>query len=244
MAIQASQSGNVLFLILLAVGLFAALSYVVSDGSRGGSGTISSEKARLAANEILSYHASMKATVETLQQRGCSENDFGFSHPIITRTSGEVIYYDSPTMKNSCKLFDPSGGNFTPKTFTEYAIPIIDVLNQYNVLLPGSTRTMIGRFKGTGNDTSPELYFHTNAIKKEVCEAINKQLKIDNGNPLLVTGVPNRPYNGNFASLSDFAVGKAGEEAAIGLSMFCTSIGNVNIAGGVSYNFISVVIPR
>ena len=77
-----SEHGNVLFLILIAVALFAALSYVVTQSSRSGSGNIGKEDAKLAAAEILNYVTSVQTAVQTLMlRRECGINKLTFDNP-------------------------------------------------------------------------------------------------------------------------------------------------------------------
>ena len=47
------QSGSAFFLILFAIAAFGALSYIVFKDSRGSEGALGSEKAKLAAEEII-----------------------------------------------------------------------------------------------------------------------------------------------------------------------------------------------
>jgi len=54
------KAGNVLFLILIAVALFAALSYAVTSSSRSGTGGVGEDKAKLAASTLLQYAAGVE----------------------------------------------------------------------------------------------------------------------------------------------------------------------------------------
>lgn len=56
------QNGNVLFLILIAVALFAALSYAVTK-STSGSGSVSKEKLALSISELLQQSSTIKTEI-------------------------------------------------------------------------------------------------------------------------------------------------------------------------------------
>ena len=60
-----SQKGSVLVIILVAVALFAALSYTVANMMRGGA-EIGSEKAGIYASEILTYAQSVGEAVKII----------------------------------------------------------------------------------------------------------------------------------------------------------------------------------
>jgi hypothetical protein len=58
-----SRSGNVLFLILIAVALFAALSYAVTSSSRSSGAQIGADQARIMAAEIRQYASSIEQAI-------------------------------------------------------------------------------------------------------------------------------------------------------------------------------------
>lgn len=58
-----SESGNVLFLILIAVALFAALSYAVTQSTRSGGGDAGRETTLVNAAQITQYPASVKTAI-------------------------------------------------------------------------------------------------------------------------------------------------------------------------------------
>jgi len=94
---RASQRGNVLFLILIAVALFAALSYAVTSSNRSGSGDTSGEKAKLSQAVLDSYMAAINVGTMRLNFRGCGIIDY-------TPPAG----WGSET--HNCHLFHPDGG--------------------------------------------------------------------------------------------------------------------------------------
>lgn len=58
-----SESGNVLFLILIAVALFAALSYAVTQSTRSGGGDASKETTLVNSAQITQYPAAIKTAI-------------------------------------------------------------------------------------------------------------------------------------------------------------------------------------
>ncbi len=76
-----SQSGNVFFIVLLGVVLFAALVFVVSRSMRSeATAGMSKRQSELAAVDILSYGQKLEHAVGKLLQRGVSENDIDFTN--------------------------------------------------------------------------------------------------------------------------------------------------------------------
>lgn len=102
------QSGNVLFLILIAVALFAALSYAVTQSSRG-SGDADNELARIAQAEVDNCSASIDSTKLRLSIiGGCDETQVSYELP-----NGSNPNPFSPSDK-SCHVFSPGRGGANP----------------------------------------------------------------------------------------------------------------------------------
>jgi hypothetical protein len=100
------QHGNVLFLILIAVILFAALSYAVTQSNKGGGSDARKEKSSLAGNQILNYANSVNAAVMALRiSRGCDDTQISFENPIVSGYENA----NAPLDKR-CHVFDPAGG--------------------------------------------------------------------------------------------------------------------------------------
>lgn len=70
---HAMQRGNVLFLILIAVALFAALSYIVMSSTRVRSESLSKERSELYTSEIMNYTAAISSRINRLiVSEGCA----------------------------------------------------------------------------------------------------------------------------------------------------------------------------
>ena len=91
------QSGNVLFIILIAVALFAALSFAVTQSGRSGIDDGSAEKAELDQAVIDNYLACINAGTMKLQIiRGCTT--FNYDPPA-----------DWGNENKDCHIFHPEG---------------------------------------------------------------------------------------------------------------------------------------
>lgn len=113
-----SSSGNALFLILIAVALFAALSYAVTNSGRGGGG-IDRENAQIAAAQIIQYAGQIEQAITRLNIiSGCGDSDISFYYDSnadgTVQTDGTDVYYNanSPTPDN-CHVFSQLGAGLT-----------------------------------------------------------------------------------------------------------------------------------
>ena len=165
------QNGNVLFFILIAVGLFGALTYAVSNGMRGGGDTITDEQAKIGAGKVLQSMQDIRDGYAYLMSEGCSIDDINFTHPATTP-------YD-------CDIFHPNGAG----------ISYPDNLEQYqNTPLPAAHVGQTGiyawvtpsRWAGNthyrvidmGTDAQ-DIMIHFSFIRDDICLAVNDLLGYD-----------------------------------------------------------------
>lgn len=95
------QSGNALFLILIAVILFAALSYAITQSNRSG-GDPGHEVSLVASTTVTQYPAAIATAITKMQARGTSfASQFDFSPPSDSTFNTAPYTY---------KVFHPLGG--------------------------------------------------------------------------------------------------------------------------------------
>ncbi len=234
-----NQNGNVLFLILIAVALFAALSYAITSASRSGGGDVSAEKADMLASEMVQMAGYAKATFDRMRISG--------------NLSAEQIEYavDNSTNNascttNACRLHHPQGGGLINRPAPREAR--IDPASTGN----DNYTYVLADIDGIGTDL-PDLLLYIYNIKPEVCEAINRRVGIT-GIPAPVSMSPGTAFNLVVSAMPVPGVFPAttaniGEEAAAteirGKSMFCyCHVNPCNTAGGHDSAFVSVLLER
>lgn len=165
-------SGNILFLILIAVALFAALSYAITGSSRSGVDTISKDKAKILASRMIQFGANVEQSVNRLQLSGIPLYAIDFSHPSIN--AGNAA--NSNCSDDSCKLFHASGGGAVP--ITDWPAEAMDAGN------PGFFSIRFGALNFEEHGSSlPEIVMTVMGISDEVCNEINQSL---NGKPAIL----------------------------------------------------------
>ena len=103
------QQGNVLFLILIAVALFAALSYAVTSSGRSGGSDIAKERGALSAAQAIQYGGLLQNTIDRLRVvNGCSDAQISFENATIAGYTNAGAPLDK-----RCHVFDPAGGGLT-----------------------------------------------------------------------------------------------------------------------------------
>lgn len=150
---MANSRGNALFIILIAVILFGAMSYAVTQSERGGK-SVDSEKERVEAALIAEYASLLQQTVQRMLLTGTSASNLNFS--------------SSGTGRDA--VFAPDGGGI-PYKMPEGAT---DMFFRTNVGIMG-----IGADTGTTADIILFVY----DLPLARCKQLNKALTGSSGVP-------------------------------------------------------------
>jgi hypothetical protein len=239
-----NQSGNVIFYVLIAVALLAAMSYVVAQSGRGGVGSLSSDKAALYADEIISYGNVVSQSTDQIRLRGYLVEWLSFENSVVAG-------YENPTCSDDeCKIFHISGGGvnyIAPKSawldFDQSAQPHYGEYYIYGGASSGGFAT-----------ARDDLILFLPYIKKDICIAINDKL----GTTPSARDVPletNGPFEsgdkfiGTFGSSLDYKVygdGTVGQtDILFGKSGGCTeSSGGGALPPAGTYHYYQVLQAR
>lgn len=153
--------GNALFLILIAVALFAALSYAITQSSRGG-GTVTRETGLIAAAQATQFMSTVRTAVTRMVLLGAPPNGIGFNHPasgsndVFSPNGGGVNYAALP----------PNIGNATDWGFVDINHPT----NGEYIRNVGTNTNVSGR----------DVFGGIADVTLQVCTAINKELGLSN----------------------------------------------------------------
>lgn len=156
-----SEQGNILFLILLAVALFAALSFAISQSSDTGSAEgVTKDKAELAAADMMGYGATAAGAYQRLRiTQGISPSltEFG-------RYQDDV--FNAACTNTSCRLFHPNGGSLILRSPPLDARRDLTASAVYSVLVVG--------IQDVGS-AAPDVALFVGGLTVDTCRAINKR---------------------------------------------------------------------
>ncbi|MAS87412.1 MAG: hypothetical protein CMH30_05490 [Micavibrio sp.] len=172
--IKSSERGNVLFLILIAVALFAALSYAVTQSSRSGRGDASSETAAVNAATITQYPTGIRTAVLRMTISGLTLDRIEFNEPDDFGTCTTPPGGDTAA---AC-VFHPNGGGATYQLAPASAMATgVNEPWYFNA-----------NFKpdGVGLDANPEYMAFLPNITQNLCLEINRRYNIP-GTPTIPT---------------------------------------------------------
>lgn len=164
MNIKQTQKGNVLFLILIAVALFAALSYAVTQSSRSG-GDAGRETNMINSAVLTQYPAALRTAVMRLVIDGVAVNRQQFNKPDPLDT--DIV--------DRLAVFNPSGGGAVyqeaPSDIMNDGSPGVWSFNMdFEVTGLGAT--------GTAGLPDNELIAFLPNITESVCQKINDEAGI------------------------------------------------------------------
>lgn len=163
-----TERGNILFLILLAVVLFAALSYAVTQSMRGGGNDVSREKGEADAAALMNYFSEMDTAIKRMMLTG---NVRDYELNFYYSTAHNFLYgaFDNTNCTESrCRVFDPAGGNVTGRHLDSYT------RGNWQV----QERIYYASVNGAGT-SAPDIVFGLHGVKHEICKAINRKLGVD-----------------------------------------------------------------
>ena len=99
-----NENGNILFLILIAVALFAALSYAVTSSTRSGGNDVSNDTFKLQYSTLQTFVAAQRSGLTRIIVGGVNVRDVNFFPPVDW-----TAQLTTPTLIQQ-NLYHPSGG--------------------------------------------------------------------------------------------------------------------------------------
>lgn len=183
------QRGNILFLILLAVVLFAALSYAVTQSLRGGGNDASNEKNSVQTSDLLNYFAQLDTAVQRMM---LSDNVKDYELNFFYQTASNFVMGgqdNSNCTASRCRVFDPAGGAVSGRKLNTFT----------RGTFPGGTPTVIYYVKvpGVGSDAD-DIVLALHQPNSRICKDINNRFGL---NDMIYTsnisgeGASTSPYN-------------------------------------------------
>ncbi|MGM0423208.1 MAG: hypothetical protein ACQEQL_08960 [Pseudomonadota bacterium] len=197
------KSGNALFLILIAVALFAALSYAVTQSGRGG-GDISREQEEIAVAQVAQYIGQIEQALLRLQViNGCSDTDISFDHA----SWGHGNYTHTSPAAEECQIFHANGGGASYQTISE---------NILNTTQSGNTGYGQYAFSGglwifQSGDAGVDLTMIAGNLTESACLKIQRSLNQSgsfqtNGSSFLGSlQATNMAFDGDYANQYSFS---------------------------------------
>lgn len=163
--------GSALFMILMAVALFAALAFTFSRGLQQGSESLSDRQAELAASDILGFASKTERALSRMLQGQRSETEISFEGLNGT-------YSNAACATDACKVF--SGGGVSP------SYPVLRWLDSTQsgqpfygtwyvtarICVPGIGTSACAGSSGT------DLLMILPYVRQNLCEKINLKLGI------------------------------------------------------------------
>lgn len=222
--IRHAEAGNVLFLILIAVVLFAALSYAVSQTMRssGNSGP-GQETGKIDSAYLIQFPTSVRQAVVRMKlSRNLANEDISFAHP------GDTTYGTFGTVPTK-ELFHPQGGAVV------YESPPSQINDGTQWVFNGNIE-INGQGTTSGTSSSADLVAFLPGIRRDVCRYVNQGF--DGGAPQTPPTVTiageTTPFTGTFGYTATLT-----NPALDGKDSYCYYSGTLS-----KYVFYQVLISR
>ncbi|MFA5593494.1 MAG: hypothetical protein WC989_09310 [Micavibrio sp.] len=232
-----AEKGNVLFLILIAVALFAALSYVVTQSTRSGSGSTEREKNILSGAQMTQYPTALRTSIIRMVLGGSSVENIKFDAPGSTG----FTMVSAPLL-----VFHPQGGGASYQMgAAELSADGVPLPWYYNAEFQVDG---IGMNGAGGN----ELIAFLPGVAGGVCRQVNEQIGINltgcditvGGVPLVDVAVTSTKITENIVRGEDFPLTVMDTLRASGCDAFLRQASGCFREAGGRYTFYSVLLER
>lgn len=224
------QGGNAIIMVLIAVVLFGALAYTFMRGAKSGTGNLSAQQTRIAAQEIINYAGKIERAVNKVRQRGCSEEQISFENSLDSDHANASAPSD-----DTCNIFESAGAGAAP--YDAPANWFVDTTGGNTFYYTsGDPIELVGT--DCTSDTCTELNLVLWNITQPLCEEINRQLGYS------FTTVPTSvfrgcPFDGTYDCAGVGAIALAFTDANLkGKRAACFEHGTND------YSFASVLLER
>lgn len=236
-----SQAGNVFVLILAGVFLFGALMFTFARSGQKGSGNLTKQQTKIAAQEILNYARLVEGAVDRVRRNGCSETEISFDNAVVSGYSNPNAPLDG-----SCDIFSTTGGKIS------YEAPNEKTLDQSK-----SSLTNYGQkiFNGNGSvnnlrTTQAELIMLVPFLNISTCNAINQLLNISVAGSLIPEDNSGINVGDKFIGLFNTSppasqiIGDSGSSNSISPIISGCIFESTGCSGSSCYNFFHVLLAR
>ncbi len=212
-----TERGNVLFLILIAVALFAALSYAVTQSTRSGSGDASGETNLINSAQLAQYPAGVRTSVVRMVIGGISVDQLVFDGPTNFGVISDLRY----------AVFHPQGGGAVfqraPQELLDQGASGSWIFSSvYQVDGIGATNVA-----DTGAN---EIIAFLPGVSQNICRRLNREVGITSGNADGIPGIPEGDLGGGL-TIAVPAAAQAMVDATPGIPDTAGGLIGNNLAG-------------
>ena len=188
------ESGNILFYILIAVALLAALMFAVSQSGRGNIQHVTEEKARLLAGGVIDYANVVSNAFGQLRLRGCALDKMNFANSTI----GGYTNAGAPA-DQTCDIFALPGGGVTFQRPADEAVTATGI----HVFTAETALQDIGTTCVT--DSCADLIMFTGPLSETVCIQVNDRLGVGTAGDPPPASAANVAASGKFTGTVTYA---------------------------------------
>lgn len=185
-----TQSGNVLWFILITIALLGALTMVLSHGGSQVDQTGNVEQNSIKTSALLRYTKGIEQAISQLKLDGVSESDISFQNDKTT-----VNYTNASCTSSACRIFGTGGAGLAYQNF-----PDINDGSDWIFTGANNVGTTAGPIGTTADGSGNDLVMLLPNVNTALCKQINKDLGVGTAGTLPSddTGVLTTAFTGSY----------------------------------------------